>query len=155
MTTSNQLTIDTNGGRNTFTFNGEDLFVSGQSIQGTQILTAADQSVLLARLFGGVVLKNGDLIESANGLTALDSPFFQVKTEDASIGAIYDVFVGNLNKAGGFSDGGDATIAAVIDFGPRFVGGSERIGFDSLADAQNFVSFLDWAAGLGVLDNMM
>jgi hypothetical protein len=155
-----RISIDTNGGANTFTFDAltGNLTVSGQAINGSFDLTGAganstaDNSVLLARLFGGVVLSNGDLQESA-GRTALDSPFFQIKTQDAAIGTRYDVWGGNLNVAP--VDSGDARIAAVVDFGPRFVGGSERIGFDSVADAENFVNFLNWAASHGALDNIM
>ena len=150
------LTMDTNGGSNTFAWNGADLFVSGHSIQGTFKLTGgADQSVLLARLFGGTVVSNGNLVESDGRNAVEDSPFFGVNTTDAAVGRTYDVFGGNLNVAGGARDIGDARIAAVVDFGPRFVSGSERIGFDSVADAAKFVDFVQWAAHWGAVDNIL
>jgi hypothetical protein len=112
---------DTNGGANTFFVNQNTgtVTVNGQSVSGSYNLTAQDSSAFLAKLWGGTLLSNGNLVEDSAGRTAISASNTLMKPIAQ-----------------------DAQGRWILDFGPRYVGGSEKYAFATEKAAQNFLNFL-------------
>lgn len=121
---------DTNGGANRFWVNNGKLFVWGQGVSGTKELTGSDNSAFLAGLFGGTLLSNGN-VGAADGRTPLNAAGSQL----------------SITKEGD---------SWIVNFGNRFVSGSEKYAFKSEAHANKFVSVLtEIDLGTGLLDEII
>lgn len=147
---------DTNGGANRFWVKDGKLFVWGNGIAGSVQLTDKDSSLLLARMWGGTLLSNGDVGVGDSGFRHLTNPNIVkiTTTGDKDIGKDFTVMGGSLNVKP--VEGATKTIAATIDFGTNLVGGKEKFGFESYKHALNFLDFLKElkAAGIAIGDFM-